>query len=215
MKHFLSEDDQQKLDHRIKDAERRTGAQFVLAVIEKSDAYPEVPWRAFALGVSIAALVFFVKGVIATAWPSSFMMLMTVALIIGSGALMAIFSIFFKPLSRVFLTGDRIETEVKQYAESLFLERELFATKSRCGMLILISLFERQVVMLPDSGLHDRLNNDVLTKSIQQTTRHLKTGSVAEALDSGLQYIIEALGAAPSDEVNDELFNEIIQQEGE
>lgn len=213
MKRFLTEDEQKKLGQRIKDAEKRTGAQFVLAVIEKSDAYPEAPWRAFALGVSIAALAVFVKSLLDSSWPSFFILFMSVALILGTGAVLALLSVLFPRMARVFLTRDRTATEVQQYAESLFLEHELFATKDRCGILVLISLFEQRVVLLPDTGLRDRLNDKVLSECIKLITERFKPGAAYEALDSGLQQLIDVLGSIPPDQRDNELPDDILQQE--
>lgn len=44
------------LDPRVAEVEKRTGVQIVVAVIEKSDSYPELPWKAFALGAAVAGL---------------------------------------------------------------------------------------------------------------------------------------------------------------
>ena len=56
MKHVLNNEERSRLNKDIADAEKRTGAQIVLAVIERSDSYAELPWKAFALGASIAGL---------------------------------------------------------------------------------------------------------------------------------------------------------------
>ena len=57
---------------------------------------------------------------------------------------------------RLFLRQSRIDSEVRQYSESMFLRRSLFATSRRTGILILISLFERRVdiVILDDPPGH-------------------------------------------------------------
>jgi uncharacterized membrane protein len=49
------------LDQRIAEVEKLTGVQIVIAVIERSDAYPELPWKAFALGAAVAGLAVFVQ----------------------------------------------------------------------------------------------------------------------------------------------------------
>lgn len=56
MKHTLNDEERRKLDQHIADEEKRTGAQVVLAVIERSDSYAELPWKAFALGASTSGL---------------------------------------------------------------------------------------------------------------------------------------------------------------
>ena len=49
MKQILNNQERSQLDRRIAEVEKRTGAQIVLAVIERSDSYAEIPWKAFAL----------------------------------------------------------------------------------------------------------------------------------------------------------------------
>jgi len=56
MRQNLSDQERQKLDRRIADVEKRTGAQIVLAVVERSDVHAELPWKAFALGAALAGL---------------------------------------------------------------------------------------------------------------------------------------------------------------
>ena len=43
MKHVLNDEERSRLDPLIAAAEKRTGAQIVLAIIERSDAYAELP----------------------------------------------------------------------------------------------------------------------------------------------------------------------------
>ena len=44
------------IERRVAEFEARTGVEIVAAVERRSDLYPEVPWRAFALGASLASL---------------------------------------------------------------------------------------------------------------------------------------------------------------
>jgi len=52
---------------------------------------------------------------------------------------------------RLFIRSDRMEEEVHQRAQVVFLARELFATPGRDAILVLVSLFERHVVVIPDA----------------------------------------------------------------
>ncbi|MEA3461198.1 MAG: hypothetical protein U9R49_04900, partial [Bacteroidota bacterium] len=56
MKQILTETDRTLLDRRIAEVEKHTGAQIVLASVIRSDCFAEIPWKAFALGASIAGL---------------------------------------------------------------------------------------------------------------------------------------------------------------
>jgi len=50
------------------EAEKRTGAQIVLAVIGTSDSYAEIPGEAFSLAVSVAGLFVFLQAMLRPEW---------------------------------------------------------------------------------------------------------------------------------------------------
>jgi putative membrane protein len=105
--------------------------------------------------------------------------------------------------------------ETRQYAESLFLSREVFATRGRTGIMLLVSLFERQVIMLPDTGLSKRLGREASLGIITRMTPPLASGRVAKAFEAGLAGLEEALGAtAPAVAVENELPDAIVEEKG-
>ena len=117
--------------------------------------------------------------------------------------------------ARLFLNEHRKEVEVHQYAESLFLSRQLFATRRRSGILLLVSLFERQVILLPDTGISTRLSREAIQQIISLMTPSLASGSVARALEEGLEKLEEILAATAAGEaLENELPDEIIEEKG-
>lgn len=218
MKEFLSDYDHGRLDKRIAEVEKRTNAQIVLAVIKRSDSYAELPWKAFALGASIAGLLIFIIDLTVSYWISHVVMLITVAAILSAGTFFAILTVFAPRVARLFLSAYRAETEVRQYAESLFLDKELFATSRRTGILILVSLFEKQIIILPDKGLSARLSKDAIQEIILKMTMPLKQNDIASAMGVGLEQLSEALGASDAGKSGEasknELSNDIIEEKG-
>ncbi len=216
MKQILSQNERIELDKRVAEAEKRTDAQIVLAVINRSDIYAELPWKAFALGASIAGLMAFITDLFFYMRMSQTAVLFTVAAIFGTGAALALAAVFIPGFARLFLTEQRAETEVRQYAESLFLSKELFATKERTGILMLVSLFERQVIFLPDKGLRSRLDEASMREIIGLMTGELGRKEIAKAMKSGLDRLCTALGEGTCGEKSggNELPNEIIEEKG-
>jgi putative membrane protein len=215
MKHTLNEEERRQLDQRIADAEKRTGAQIVLAVIDRSDSYAEIPWKAFALGASIAGLLVLVMNLL---WPltsASTAVLLAIVMIMASGAGFALLCVFAPDFARLFLHSHRAEVETRQYAESLFLSKQIFATGKRKAVLLLVSLFERQIVLLPDKGLIEQLNQKATDKIISVMRPYLTAGQTARALKAGLKKIAELISAGDQLEafVN-ELPNGIIEEKG-
>jgi putative membrane protein len=215
MKQILTDNDRTLLDRRIAEIEKLTGAQIVLASIMRSDSYVEIPWKAFAFGASAASLVVLAMDLFVLGWLTETLILFSVAVILGAGALIALLSVLFPRLGTLFLSPQRKETETMQYAESLFLSRELFSTEDRRGILLLVSRFERQVVILPDKGVRSLLSDEVLKGVISKMTSYLRRNELRRALETGLDGIRAALGSAvPGRTGRNELSNEIIEEEG-
>lgn len=215
MKQNLSEQERRHLDQRVAYAEKLTGAQVVLAVIEKSDSYVELPWKAFALGAAGAGLAAALLNLLQPPWSPSLTMFFAVTTTLIGGAVCALLCVALPDFARLFLDAHRAEVETRQFAESLFLSREVFATRKRTGILLLVSLFEQRVVVLPDTGLRRRLNADVLQGIISRMAAPLASGQVGRALEAGLAGLEEVLGAgATAASGENELPNAIVEEDG-
>jgi putative membrane protein len=215
MKHALTDPERNQLNQRIAAVEKRTGAQIILAIVERSDSYAELPWKAFALGASIGGRLVSVLSLLRPEWTSSATVLTAVVTTLASGAIAALLCVFVPGFARLFLHAHRAELEAQEHAKSLFLSHELFATHKRTGLLLLVSLFERHVVILPDTGLDKRLSKDEIQRAIAQMAPILASGQVALALERGLSNLEGILVvSAPGRSTKNELPDEIIEEKG-
>ena len=214
MKHSLSDHDRGQLDELIADVEKRTNTQIVLAVIKRSDIYAELPWKAFALGASIVGLLLFILDLPFYDWIPRMTVLIVAAVTLAGGVAFALLAVLIPGFAKRFLSVHRADVEVRQYAESLFLARELFATSSRTGILLLVSLFERKVVILPDKGLGTQLTHETMQTVIASMTPFLKKNEVYRAFEAGLERLSHILGATAQGTGENELPDEIIEEKG-
>lgn len=211
----LSDSDKAVLEKLVAEAEKQTKAQIVLATVKRSDNYAEIPWKAFAFGTSVAGFVVFLFDWLKQEWAGDVMILFSVVAILSAGLLTVLLTLLFPSFARLFPSENQMEAEVLQRAESLFLSKELFATESRGGILLLVSLFERQVVILPDKGVRDRLSREVMNKIISKMTGELRRNEIKIALETGLGELVALLiPDGQEGEVNNELSNKIIEEEG-
>lgn len=215
MKQNLNEQERKQLDLRVAEAERRTGAQIVLAFVERSDVYAELPWKAFALGAAAAGLAVTALDLLRPGWQAPSVVLFTVTATLLAGAACALLCVMLPGVARLLLDAHRAEVEARQYAESLFLSREVFATRGRTGILLLVSLFERKVIMIPDTGLSRRLSREASQAIITRMTPLLASGRVANAFEAGLAGLEESLKATvPAGTIENELPNGIVEEKG-
>jgi putative membrane protein len=214
----LTEEEQSLLSARVAGLETRTGAQAVAAVIGKSDSYPEAPWKAFALGAALAALYSAARSLIVYDWEAGESALTHAVVVLGSGAVLTLLAVLLEPVARLFTDRRRRDLEVTQYAKALFFDRGLDRTRGRIGILLLVSLFERKVVILADDGFEARIDHDDWQRLTDRMTLLLKRGYVAGALHAGLEGL-EALllerGYRADESAADELANAVLQLKGE
>lgn len=200
----LGNPDKTSISERAERLEARTGVEVVAAVVGRCDAYPEIPWKAFALFASLSALA-------SVAWPVGAVPAALTILLMGAAAALA--AVFIPPFARCFAGRARREAEARQYAAAFFLDHALSRTQRRNAILVLVGVFERSVVILPDSGL--RLGADELQGVIARMTPQLAAGRIAPALRDGLD-ALEALLVAKgcSGGGRDEIAQEVIEERG-
>ena len=203
----LSETDRKSIAERSERLEARTGVQVVATVVGRCDAYPEIPWKAFALCSGLA----FLAGML---WhPDAVLGGLT---FLGAGAAAALATVFLPAFARLFVDAARRDAETRQYAASFFLSNDLSRTQRRSAILVLVGVFERTVVILPDSGIRDRIAEADLQEVIARMTPQLAAGRIAPALRDGLD-ALEALLAArgfAGGAGADEIAQEVIEEKG-
>lgn len=214
---YLTADEAASLDALVVRLESATGAQIVPAVVGKADSYAEVPWRAFALGASIAALALVVSDRLHPEWVTAATAPMHAVIMLGAGAFGTLLTAFVPAAARLLLYRDRVDVEVRQYAESLFLRRGLFATRARTGVLVLVSLFERRIEIIADTGFDGRVSRADWQDVVGRMTPHLRDGRPFEALRAALasvETLLTAKGFRGTGGDN-ELPNAPIEERGE
>jgi len=215
MKPVLSENDKDALEKRIAEAERLSQTQIVLATVKRSDCYREIPWKAFALGTSAAVLLVLSLDLLIFGWPGNSNVKISIVATLAIGAFIALLTILLPGFARWFLPDSRAETETHQYAESLFLSKELFATEHRTGILLVISLFERKVVILPDKGLKEIVSEDDLKNIIRLMKRPLAQHQFRQAMEIAIDELIKVIKpGSPVEKSPNELSDKIIEDKG-
>lgn len=187
----LTAQERQEINDLARQFETATGAQAVAAIVGKADDYPDIPWKAFALGAAMAAMAVVADEFIHPDWASIHTPLRDVAAILAAGVLCCVAAMAIPAFGRLFLNRERARAEVRQYAQGIFLQREVFNTAERVGILMLVARFERRVVILPDSGIARHVTPQELDNVIAVMAPHLAQAQPVQAFRAGF----EALGA--------------------
>lgn len=214
---LLSKDEADAIEARSARVEAKVGAQVIAAIVAKADAHIELPWKAFTLGAVFSGLALVVADALRPQWLTADATLIDVMTILGFGAASALLAIFFPAYARLFLRSTRRDAEVRRCAEALFLRHELFKTRARNGVLILVSCFERKVEILADIGLNERVSESEWRSVIDRISPLLAQRRFADALLEGLaavESLLAAKGFEATPGAEDELPDRPIDEGG-
>ncbi|HXF67731.1 MAG TPA: TPM domain-containing protein [Burkholderiales bacterium] len=214
---FLDPAAQEAVKRRVAALESATGVEAVAAVVARADCYPEIPWKAFALGAALAALAAVAAALFEPGWEAHEAVWEAAVAVLAAGASAALATVWIAPFARLFLPRTRREAEALQYAQAMFLEEGLHRTRRSDGVLLLVALFEREVVVLADRGVREKLGAAGLDAVVSAVSARLKQGRLEAGLLEGLARLEEALlacGFRPRPGEADELPNELIERKG-
>lgn len=182
---MLTETDKARIAGQVRELEACSGAEIVTAYAERCDHYPEIPWKAFALGTALAAVVVTVVAWLPGERPA-LSLPVALALCLCTGLAALLLTVALPPFARLFLERARAEAEARQHAEGVFLDRELYAAPGGRAVLLLVARFERRVVILPGHGLREALPPEVLDGIVAVITARLQRDEFAAAFADGL-----------------------------
>ncbi len=178
---FLSVAEQEKITTTVQQMEKQTSGEIVSMVVSQSHSYP-VP---MIYGASILAL--FV----------SLLLMPVLGRILWLGTqnvwvFIVLFAVFYSLfyglidrmswLKRLFVTKRQVEIEVQKAAITHFFTERLYRTKDANGILLFISIFERQAWVLADSGINACIDQRQWQAVIDHVTEGIKREQPGEAI---------------------------------
>lgn len=204
---LFSASDLDRISAAVQAAERTVSGEIVPYVVARSDHYPESPWRAAAILGGLALAIAGSIPLIFPLWPS-IGITMTAAAGLGSGFIGWLLGDYVPPIRRLLAGRGTMLRRAAGRAAEAFVSEEVFATRDRTGILIFISVFERKVIVLGDSGIHARIEgsewNDLVTITVEGIRSGKPTDGLIHAIESCGQLLLSH-GFSPSPENANEL----------
>ncbi|HSM51311.1 MAG TPA: TPM domain-containing protein [Thermoanaerobaculia bacterium] len=176
----FTEEERRAIAAAVGAAEEGSRGEIVPVVVAASDRYEAAGWRGALLGALVAAVAAATVHRLLGPWadPAAW-----IALPPFAGALLGRLAVALVPPLRRFLAGREIlDREVRQRAAEEFLSQEVFRTRDRSGILIFLSAFEREVVVLADRGIHEAVPAAEWDAIAREIARGVGVGHPAEAL---------------------------------
>jgi putative membrane protein len=182
----LTSGEEAAIRSRIGEVEKTTAGELVVVILEESDAHPQAHWLAALL--SGLASYMLVAGAGLDEHPSA-----ALAALFGGGALGWILAVVLPGFRRVFVTPGRAEAMAEEQALQEFANLGVHRTEGRTGVLLLVSLFERAVIVLADDGVHRKVGPEAWIEADRKVLEGIRAGSPANGLLAGMDTIAGVL----------------------
>ncbi|WP_333818565.1 TPM domain-containing protein [Ohtaekwangia sp.] len=215
LKQKFSDSDLQRIKQAVKDAEDKISGEIVPVIVERSGHYVEGNYRGSLVGASLVFLFMIVldRYIITDATNTLYYdpVFIFIAVIIG-GVLGAILPNFIDPLKKSLISQRHLDYSTRQRAENAFLEEEVFNTRHRTGIMIFISFFEHEVIVMADKGISKVVEQKQWDKIVADLIAHIRSGKIVEGLEASIKRCGEILlekGFYKTDDDTNELGDEL------
>ena len=177
---FFSKADLESIREATAGAETRTGGEIVPFIVERVVEKDEARWRAAAIGALAAAAAAGLANLFGGYWGGAGVFWITLPAVAGAG--LGYLAGGVDALGRWLIPEDRLERAVEMRAKAAFLEEEVFDTRDRTGVLVMIALFERRAVVLADAGINRSVPENTWQELVDQLVAGITAGQPAEAM---------------------------------
>jgi putative membrane protein len=179
----------------VREAEAGTSGEIVPFVVPASDPYLSAVWKGAAFGAlcgPLLALAAFLLG--GGFWGLRGAVSLWMVLPAAAGAAAGYLLAAAVPAVKRWLAGPAmLEARVRQRAGMAFLAEEVFKTRERTGILLFVSLFERRVVVLGDSGINRQVEAAHWESVVATVVEGIRTGRPGAGLAAGIRECGELL----------------------
>lgn len=219
---ILTDEQKERILKSVQIAEKKTSGEIVPYIVKSSDFYFEAFLKSTLLFNFFSLIIFLIiyelyhLGYI-NLW-SEFYEYFNVQNVIFITFIMSFigYVICYIPTVRRFFAGKGlIEHRVRSRAYEAFLEREVFKTKNRTGVLIFISYLEHRVVVLGDTNINQHVTKQDWDDVVKSIIDGIKNGDIATGIENAIQKcgaLLEKSGLAIEKDDTNEISDEITEK---
>lgn len=209
---LFTDADRARIAQAVETAESRTSGEIVPVIVQRSSSYGIVSYRLAISGAVFGALLHEVVKLGYDGWG--------MPLLLGDAALFfwmlafGLLSAWVGPripgVLRLFAGSEMLDERVHQRAQLAFLSEQVFATRERTGILLLVSLDEHRVEVLGDKGINERVEASDWANVVEAVVTGVKSGHAVDGLVAAIErcgHLLEEKGVALRGDDTDELSN--------
>jgi putative membrane protein len=190
LKQKFSEDDLQRIKAAVKTAENTISGEIVPVIVERSGTYTVAIYKAGVISATVFFLLMIVldRYIIADASNTLYYDPVFIFFVVVLGGIIgALLPGLSEPFRRMLLSQKQMDDCTRQRAENAFLEEEVFNTRHRTGIMIFISFFEHEVIVMADRGISKVVDQKEWDKIVGDLVGHIRQGKIVEGIEAGVK----------------------------
>ncbi|MDQ2657180.1 MAG: TPM domain-containing protein [Bacteroidota bacterium] len=195
LKQKFGEVDLQRIKAAVNEAEKKISGEIVPVIVERSGSYAIANYKASL----ITGMLFFVlmiildRYVIDASLTIFYDPLFIFGVVVTGAAIGALIPNLVPPLKRWLISRAYLDESCRQSAENAFLEEEIFNTRHRTGIMIFISFFEHEVIVMADRGISKVVEQKEWDHIVSELLSHIRSGNIVEGIEAGIRRCGEIL----------------------
>ncbi len=185
LKNRFEDKELERIKAAVKKAEETISGEIVPVFVERSGFYTIANYRGGVLfgGIAFLAIIIFDRYIPSLSVFDPMLMFFIVVLAGLSGGML---THAFPPLKRLMLSREHLDQATHKRAETAFLEEEVFNTRQRTGILIFVSFFEHEVIVLADRGISKVVDQKEWDTMVQGIIEKIRMGQITDGIEAAI-----------------------------
>lgn len=188
----FSEIELNRIREAVRKAEQKISGEIVPVFVEKSGHYTIANYKGAVIGFFLFFILIILFDRFFPQWAVYDPLLILLIVSLG-GILGAILPQFIPVLKRGLLSRAQLAYETKKRAENAFLQEEVFNTRHRTGIMLFVSFFEHEVIVLADRGISKVVEQKEWDNLVSMITTGISSGKVIEGMEAAISRCGEIL----------------------
>lgn len=186
----FSDDELQRIKAAVKNAEDKISGEIVPVIVERSGYYSIANYKSSLIAASLTFVLMIIidRYIIADASSTLYYDPVFIFFVVVLGGVIGgVLPNFIDVLKRTLVSQQQFDHSTRMRAENAFLEEEVFNTRQRTGIMIFISFFEHEVIVMADKGISQVVDQKQWDKIVGDLVDNIRIGKIVDGLEMAIK----------------------------
>lgn len=196
LKQRFTDTDLQRIKSAVKNAEDKISGEIVPVIVERSGQYAAAYYKGsiFAAALTFVSIIIMDRYVVADASHTLLYDPLFIFIVITLGGIAgSMLPLVSDALKRALIGQPEMDRVTRLRAENAFLEEEVFNTRLRTGIMIFVSFFEHEVIVVADKGITKVVEQQEWDKIVRDLIGGIRAGQITEGIEAAVKRCGEIL----------------------